>query len=267
VKQSSFYEERFSRGSGKLREKLAAYLDDPEGEKNVHDVRTAIRRLEVMFSLLPKKMRKRNRKKIKEYREFFKANSVVRDLDVIRGRVAALSPDASILDLQLQRKRDAELKHAIQAGRKIRNVRLMRVYDVQPRKLEARIDKITGRLSERIRQTLPVVLSDSGKVDELHKLRKDCKKLRYVIEALPADIAKKYEKKASDAIGKRDSSISLEKLQDMLGEIRDSDITLQYLKTSKSKIAGELASKETSMRQQLYNEFVKCTTDADQASC
>lgn len=267
MKRSSFYEERFSQGSGKLREKLAAYLDDPEGQKNVHDVRTAIRRLEVMFSLLPKKMRKQNRKKIMKYKAFFKANSMVRDLDVIRGRVAALSPDVSMLDLQLQRKRDAELKHAIQAGRKIKNIRLMRVYDVQPRKLEARIDKITDRLSARIKQTLPAVLSDSGKVDELHKLRKDCKKLRYVIEALPAEIAKKYEKKASDAIGRRGSSVSLEKLQDMLGEIRDSDITLQYLKTSKSKIAGELVSKEASVRRRLYDEFVKYATDASQASC
>ncbi|HEY7733709.1 MAG TPA: CHAD domain-containing protein [Nitrososphaera sp.] len=264
MKQSSFYDERFSRGIEKLREKLAAYLDDPDDKKNVHDVRTAIRRLEVMFSLLPKKMRKRNRKKINEYREFFKANSVVRDLDVIRGRVAALSPDASLLDLQLQSKRNAELQHAIQAGRKIKNIRLIRVYDVQPRKLEARIDKITDRLSARIEQTLPAVLSDSGKVEELHGLRKDCKKLRYVIEALPSGIAKKYEKKASDAIGKRGGSISLEKLQDMLGEIRDSDITLQYLETSKSKIAGELASIEATVRQQLYDEFVKY---ANQASC
>jgi CHAD domain-containing protein len=135
---------------------------------------------------------------------------------------------------------------------------------VQPRKLEARIDKITDRLSARIEQTLPAVLSDSGKVEELHRLRKDCKKLRYVIEALPSGIAKKYEKKASDAIGKRGGSISLEKLQDMLGEIRDSDITLQYLETSKSKIAGELASIEATVRQQLYDEFVKY---ANQASC
>jgi hypothetical protein len=50
----------------------------------------------------------------------------------------------------------------------------------------------------------------------------------------------------------------------MLGEIRDSDITLQYLETSKSKIAGELASIEATVRQQLYDEFVKY---ANQASC
>jgi CHAD domain-containing protein len=266
VKQSSFYEERFSRGSEKLREKLAVYLDDPECQRNVHHVRTAIRRLEVMFSLLPKKMRKRNRKKIKAYKEFFKANSVVRDLDVIRVRVAALSPDASMLELQLQRRRDAELKHAVLAGRKIKNMRLMSVYDVQPRKLEARIDKITGRLGTRIEQTLPAVMLDSDKVEELHKLRKDCKKLRYVIEALPAGIAKNYEKKAADALGKQGGSISLAKLQDMLGEIRDSDITLQYLKSSKSKIAGELTSMEASKRKQLYDAFVQYAADANQAS-
>ncbi len=219
-----------------------------------------------MFSLLPKKMRKRNRKKIKAYREFFRANSVVRDLDVIRVRVAALTPDASMLELSLKRRRDAELKHAVRAGRKIKNMRLMRVYDVQPRKLEARIDKIAGGLSARIEQTLPVVLSDSDRVEDLHKLRKDCKKLRYVIEALPAGIAKNYEKKASDAIGKR-GSISLAKLQDMLGEVRDSDITLQYLKSLKSKIAEELASMEATKRKRLYDEFVHYATEMNQASC
>jgi CHAD domain-containing protein len=220
-----------------------------------------------MFSLLPKKMRKQNRRRIKEYREFFKANSMVRDLDVIRARVDALSPDAGLLDFQLRKKRNAEIKHALRAGRAIKDMRQMRIYDVQPLKLETRIEKITDRLIARIKQTLPTVLSDSSKVDELHKLRKDCKKLRYVIEALPADAAKKYEKKASDAIGKEGSSISLEKLQDMLGEIRDSDITLHYLKMSKSKIAEELALSEASARRRLYEEFIKYASNVDQASC
>ncbi|MGI0024323.1 MAG: hypothetical protein ACREA4_04155 [Nitrososphaera sp.] len=39
--------------------------------------------------------------------------------------------------------------------------------------------------------------------------------------------------------------------------MHDSDITLRYLKTSKSKMAEELAAKEVSIREQLYKKLVR----------
>ncbi|MCI0558237.1 MAG: CHAD domain-containing protein [Nitrososphaera sp.] len=252
---SAPYESRLFSSLDRLKKKLASYIDDPENSKNVHDVRTSLRRLDVMFSMLPKKVRRRNRKHIRNYKELFKTNSRLRDIDVIRAKVAAHSPDARSLDAPLQRRRNAQVKKAIKMARALRKQPRIRI-KVAPAKLESRIDKITDNLCSRIKQTMPVVLADARKVDELHRLRKDCKKLRYVIEALPAGAAKKYEKKATDALGKEAGVLLLEKLQDMLGEIHDSDITLQYLRGSKSEIAKRLAEKEASSRDRLYQEFI-----------
>ena len=252
---SAPYERKLVQGLDRLNKRLDSYLKNPEDDKNVHEVRTTLRRLDVMFSMLPKKARRRNRKHIEKYKEFFKTNSRLRDIDVIRAKVAALSPGAKSLDAQLQGKRNAQMKKVIKIARVLRKLPRIRV-KVTPAGLESRIDRITDRLSVRIKQTMPAVLSDASNADELHRLRKDCKKLRYVLEALPAGAAKKYEKKATAALGKEASTLLLEKLQDTLGEIHDSDITLEYLRRSKSEIAKGLAEKVASSRDRLYQEFL-----------
>lgn len=252
---SAFLRKKLSDDQSRLKKRLDAYLEASDSDESVHDVRTSIRRLEVLFSMLPKKVRRRNRNKIEKYRKFFRANSKVRDLDVIRSRLAALSPDTTILD-ELQKKRKSELAHAAKSAKAMKKVQPIRLDSMPNKKYETRIDKVTKRLSSRIRRTLPVVLSDSGNLQELHALRKDCKKLRYVLEALPADVAKKYENKVSSAIDKQaQGSMLLEKLQDIIGEVRDSDITIQYLKDVRSKTAGDLIAKESANRRRLYEEF------------
>ena len=94
---STFFEGKFQDNLQKMGQRLDTYLANPEDEENVHDVRTSLRRIDTFYSLLPKNLRKRNRKLIEKYKEFFKANSKIRDLDIIRNKVAALAqgePDA-----------------------------------------------------------------------------------------------------------------------------------------------------------------------------
>jgi CHAD domain-containing protein len=117
-------------------------------------------------------------------------------------------------------------------------------------KLESRIDGAAGKLGVKINEAFPVVLSDSSKVEELHRLRKDCKKLRYILEMVPPAGRKKYERAVSLAL-------VLEELQDLLGAIRDSDITIEYLQGSRSKIARELAAREAGNRDRLYRDLVR----------
>lgn len=240
----------------RLNKRLKAYLAEPENEKNVHDVRTSVRRLDVMFSLLPRKIRRLNRRKIDEYRKFFRANSRVRDLDVIRAKLEELSPNPGMLE-HLQQKRKVELKRAIKLARSVRNMRPVRVDSLPSNKFKSRIGKITDRLSERIKTTFPVVLSDVTKIDELHRLRKDCKKLRYVIEVLPARSARAHEGKVPGAVGKKGGVKLLAELQRVLGDIRDCDITIQYLSRARSEGARELLAKEAANRARLYRDFVE----------
>ena len=50
---------------------------------------------------------------------------------------------------------------------------------------------------------------------------------------------------------------NLKEIQEMLGVIRDSDITIEYLQNSRSGFAKQLAIKEAGKRDYLYREFIK----------
>lgn len=252
---STFFEEKFHKTLLKVNKNLDIYLANPDDEKNIHDVRTSLRRLDTFYSLLPKKLRKRNRKLIEKYKEFFKANSKIRDLDTIRNEVAALAqgePGAPKLDLQLQRKRKTELGHVVKLAKTLKKISSIKVKGTPSDKIESRIDKKTDRFSIRIKEVLPAILLDGTKKDEIHKLRKDCKKLRYIFEAVPDNDAKKYRKKIEGTILGKD----LEEIQGKLGAIHDSDITIEYLQ-KKSEFAKKLAVKESGVRDRLYQEFIK----------
>ena len=60
------------------------YIKD-SNENNIHDIRTATRRLDASFRSLPKKMRRKNKicKYITTSKRLFKVNSQVRDYDII----------------------------------------------------------------------------------------------------------------------------------------------------------------------------------------
>ena len=60
------------------------YIKD-SNENNIHDIRTAIRRLDASFRSLPKKMRRKTKicKYITTSKRLFKVNSQVRDYDII----------------------------------------------------------------------------------------------------------------------------------------------------------------------------------------
>jgi CHAD domain-containing protein len=253
---SNFLEVKFLKNSKRLDKRINIYLADPSNEKHIHDVRTSLRRLDTFYSLLPKKLRKRNRKLIEQCKSFFRANSKIRDLDIIRKKIAILAkgaPDASKLDLQLQRRRKTELRQALRLAKALGKRSSMAIKGISSSKIEKRMNKIIERLTIRIREMLPLVLSDDTKKEELHSLRKNCKKLRYVFEVLPESHIKNYGKKLDSTIGGKD----LKEIQEKLGLIHDSDITMDYLQNSRQGFAIQLVNKEAAERNNLYLGFVK----------
>jgi CHAD domain-containing protein len=67
-------------------DRLNDYIKD-SNENNIHDIRTATRRLDASFISLPKKIRRKIITKIRKYvttsKELFKVNSQVRDCNII----------------------------------------------------------------------------------------------------------------------------------------------------------------------------------------
>lgn len=74
------------------------------------------------------------------------------------------------------------------------------------------------------------MISDGSKVEKLHTLRKDCKKLRYILELKERSTDNKQDNgnnHEDDDLAK--SIIKLEEMQDSLGEIHDYDALLSLI--------------------------------------
>jgi CHAD domain-containing protein len=71
--------------------RLDDYIKD-SNENNIHDIRTATRRLDASYRSLPKKIRRKNkiRKYVTTSKRLFKVNSQVRDCDIICEKMAGV---------------------------------------------------------------------------------------------------------------------------------------------------------------------------------
>ncbi len=227
------------------RKRLEAYLVDPENEMNIHDVRTSFRKLEATSSLLPKKMRRRYRGKLEKYRAFLAASSKARDCDIITSRVSTLG-DLDMTDLQKRKK--TELSKATLIARSLKMLPSVTIAAQDNKRME----KVVKRLIKRIKESLPLVLSDSIRIGELHRLRKEIRKLRYIVETTQTGNGNHYLKKLIKVKG---SEMKLKEMQTMLGLIHDSDVTIEYLR--KKPNATQILRKEIARRKQLYLRFVR----------
>ena len=215
---------KLSENLRRVHDRVNKYLKDPNAE-NIHDVRTAFRRLDATFLMLPKNYRKGSPLSdyISRCKEFFKVNSEIRDYDIINEKLqkypSTVERDRVIETLKA--KRDATLEHAKGIASSLKSTDTTKIIvkiGVTEKELQKRFDKILVRLRSKIESTFPVVLIEPSKIDELHDLRISCKKLRYLLELLPDEDQGAFQVRKT-----------LQNLQDMLGAIHDYDFTTDYL--------------------------------------
>ena len=107
--------------------RVNAYIKD-SNENNIHDIRTATRRLVASFRSLPKKMRRKN--KISKYKttskQLFKINSQIRDCDIICETLEKYSSDPIFIKLttSLKRRRKTKLANARKMALSLRGLLL-----------------------------------------------------------------------------------------------------------------------------------------------
>jgi CHAD domain-containing protein len=244
------YINKFQKIIKKIADKLTDYLNDPN-EENIHDIRIAIRRLEAAYEILPKVIRKKPN--LQNYVEqatlLFKINTEIRDFDIITRKLDQhFSNLISGLISSIMTKRKSKIRDALIIASKLRSSSLPKITEkhVSEPKLRKRFRKIVNKLNLRIKQNIPIVLNDEKKIDELHRLRKDFKKLRYTLELT-------LENKRMPSYIE-----NLKKVQDTLGEIHDSDIMLEYLKNHrKINNINDIIKQEIIERNVKYKLFVK----------
>ena len=221
-----------------LRLRIAKFIEDQSAD-NVHGIRTSARRMEAIFDLLPKSMRRKGKSKkyLRVLRKFFRSTAEIRDLDVVRQNLESYSssPGAAKAIQVVMRERRNLLSGSLQLGRTLRKAKSPRIRKkgLSAKKLLNRRDKILGNLKTKLQEELPIVLADYRKIRELHDMRKECKKLRYTLELLPT---------------KEDSELaaSMRNWQAVLGTIRDIDVTEQF--AEKKGLLKELEEVLTSLR-------------------
>ena len=237
--------------------KTNSYIKN-SNEKNIHDVRTSVRRFNAAFLVLPKRYRKGCL--LSDYNQlankFFKVNSELRDMDIIQEKLNAYPQTDQrniVIDL-LKKNRQSNLEGAKSIALSLRNMhsnKILDKMDITEKELQKRYNKLLFELISKIETNFLIVITDTLKIKELHELRKDCKKLKYILELLVKD----NNNKNNIATG---LIKTLQNIQDILGNIRDYDITIDYLKKLEpNKEIQEIVNNEIEQRRLKYEEFLR----------
>ena len=242
------------RNISRVSNKLDDYLTRQD-EKNIHDIRTSVRRLDVCYKTLPKKLRrgKRMKKFVNKSKDLFRINSQVRDFDIITELIGKNNTEhgsRNSLVLNFESRRAQELENAKVIAMGLRKLPLPKVKkkSVPKAKLTKRFNKLISKLGGRIQLNLPLVTTDPDKVAELHELRKDCKKLRYLLELVS------HDNSSGNIISKMEEE--LQNMQDLLGAIHDCDATVVYLKRQKRQKTNEIIEDIVQERKKRYENFL-----------
>src|SRR5205823_12422497 len=179
--------------------------------------------------------------------EASEANAKVRDLDIILSKLSTYKPDLSMEERisGIKEMRESQLQPARRQTIALQKERAPRIRekDLSVPKLQKRLNKTTNQLIAAINGRLPIVLKDPNNVRDLHLLRIDCRRLRYLAELFRS-------KKTARLLSQ------LRSWQSQLGFIHDSDLTIDYLRNlgdapEMQSILNDLVTK----RRQSYEKF------------
>lgn len=249
------YAHSLSKSEKTVSDKVKAYIKEPS-EENVHDLRTSIRRLLTTANVLPKTIRRQREFKryLESYRKLLRLNAKVRNVDIILAKLPQHSDDPifSKLASKLKEIRESSLKRGRRFASSIKN---KKDFPVEAKELSSpviqkRFRKTANILTKTLRTHLRIVIKEPRNLDELHKLREDSRSLRFTLEMDDSPETSKLLP-------------VLEKWQDVLGEIRDSDIFISRVENGKlSSKLKEVLEKERSGRQENYERFLEIARES-----
>lgn len=262
----------------KVLAKLDKYIENPN-EDNIHHMRTSLRRLEAAYQSSPKQIR--NKKKIKKFassaKKLFRINSKIRDIDIILKMLAdeGKMPQDKLEEFKNHNEYDKQkyLKQAHIIALDLRRQIIPNFYHRKKinrsftSKSRKRLLKMVRKLKTKIERKIPIVINNEDRILVLHELRKDTKKLRYLIELVTKRdderASERYtgDKDSDEQLGENHHAIlrELEKIQGVLGEIHDYDVTIDYLnqhRLSKSSLISDIIENMINVRKKRFNEFV-----------
>ncbi len=221
--------------------KLGLYVRDPNVE-NLHLVRTSIRRLQSACMIVPKSSQTKSSKKfIKLANTFFKITGNIRDYDIILNKSSQYQIDSeSNFFVLVDKKRTKLQTRVLESAHKLLHTKDTKIRYFDNSKFERILIKMIDSLFKDIS-----LVADVSNVGELHDLRKELKRLHYLLELEPT---KRYLSIISN----------IRYLQRLLGDIHDSDIFIWYIQKHGLKIDSvtDIILQEKNKRDKTYAEMI-----------
>lgn len=241
----NIFQKTFREKQEKSKKRLEEFLTEP-GEKQIHDLRTAIRRLEVTYLVFPNSFKgDKTDYFVSSYKAFFKKISIIRDLDVIAANLLKndLTEDSDSMKY-LFKQREKKTKDLLKKAKKLSKLKIPSIKNGNNEKIIPKYEKIIFTYIQKIQNYMQIVPSDESKIQELHLMRKMAKKLRYILEIEPNSTY--------------DHLINKMKLfQEILGNIHDNDITIDFLKKNSKKFPElyPIVTKQEETRSRIYRSL------------
>jgi CHAD domain-containing protein len=225
---------------------LANGLSDRPAPGEIHDLRVTARRIQVMRKLLPKSVRALQTSKRFDLllKSMLNRTSQLRDLDTL---MSTLKEHSSSLPRELMVGLENQRSDAAARAKAACDVLAdSPPPDVDPSEISGRT--LSRRLRKRARkhrrataELLSEVLQDESKVEELHSLRIEVKKLRYLLE-LPEKTPPELP--------------TVTRWQDSLGAIHDMDVALRFLEERDVELKGWALVNLRRSRHRAYLKFI-----------
>jgi CHAD domain-containing protein len=237
--------------------KLADNLQNNPSSKALHDTRVAARRVQAVCRLLPKETRRSNgyEKFSSSLRAFRRATSQVRDFDTLIEtlRTVKASLPEGLVDA-LSNAREKATTRAMAAAHALSEAS-MPVIDLRRLGGKRTFKRLSRRTNRRIRvleRLMEQMETEKLEPEELHALRIEAKKLRYLLEL----------------VGEHPSELAaLEKWQKDLGIIHDLDMAVAYLRGQRRKPSTHAALVELIERRgESYQRLVQGQSKAPKAT-
>lgn len=212
----------------KSKKRLEEFLKN-SGEKQIHDLRTSIRRMEAAYLVFPNSFKnKKTNNFVYAYKSFFKKISILRDFDVIADNLLknGLTENSELIKYIVE-KREKKIKNLLKKAKKLSRLKITSIRNGNHSKIAPKYEKIIFSNVQKIQDFLPIISSDESKIKELHMMRKTAKKLRYLLEIEPEE---NYSHLVSN----------MKHFQEILGDIHDYDITIDFLRKNSKKFSESL---------------------------
>lgn len=243
--ENNVFQNIFQDKQNKLKNRLDGFLKE-QGEEQIHDLRTSIRRLEATYLILPNSCKRKKMKNfVSSYKSLFKKNSFIRDSDIIIKKLIknGLTVNSEIIKNVIKQK-NKKLKNIVKDAKKTSELKSTTIKNISTDKIIEKYERIILTLVTKIQDYIPIVILDESKKKELHSMRKTVKKLRYILEIDPNQ---SYQHLINN----------MKSFQELLGEIHDYDITIEFLKKHSKKYPElkHLMLKEKELRSQIYNKL------------